>query len=259
MILVAISIAAGVMLASGDGGRGTIAPVTSDASAEAGATEPPASGIAGSAVDAPVPESVPPGEREATQRLTRESTSVSAAARRAISGSLAAQPSTGGGAEGAVLPPPRGEAAAAEPSLADSRVARRLAEARLHASVAEWGSVVAVLSDGGPAWAEPESFAWDSLLAQAAIHQAARLAAGDPERRVLLSTARDRATLALASIAPFAPGADLLRLLRSEACLIGGLDCDSAALREDLLLAARSPHVDVSERAARLLDALSRD
>lgn len=128
-----------------------------------------------------------------------------------------------------------------------------LAEARVWAAADDWDRVIGMLSEGGLAWTGPQTFAWDSLLAQAALRRGRQLPAGHARRGRLLATARDRATLALASVAPFAAGTDRVRLLRAEACIAGELECENATVIEDLLLAARSPHVGVSDRAGKLL------
>lgn len=52
---------------------------------------------------------------------------------------------------------------------------------------------------------------------------------------------------------PLGTGADLVRRLRAEACITRTLGCENATVIEDLLLAARSPHVAVSDRAGELL------
>lgn len=158
-------------------------------------------------------------------------------------------------AENAPTEPAGRGAAATEP--AEPTPAEVLADARGRAAAEDWDRVVAMLSERGLAWAEPQTFAWDSLLAQAALRRAQQLPAGDVRRRRFLVTARDRATLALASVAPFARGTDMLRLLRAEACIVGGLDCETVMLTEDLLLAARSPHVAVSDRAGELLESVT--
>jgi hypothetical protein len=133
-----------------------------------------------------------------------------------------------------------------------------LAEARGWASMNEHGRVVELLSAKAPEPAAREAFAWDSLLARSAFQQAARLPAQDAGRRELFALTWTRADRALATVAPFAPGTDVLRLLRAEACIEGDLTCDSATIMQDLLFAARSASVGVSRRANALLASRAR-
>ncbi len=133
------------------------------------------------------------------------------------------------------------------------RITGELAEGRQLAGMSDWQGVVALLSQRTPPDSLADAFAWDSLLAVSALRQAQGVASSDTSRTRLLSLAIERSSRALVLAAPFAPGTDVLRLVRAEACLAGDLPCQKTDIREDLILAMRSSAEGVSRRAQSLL------
>jgi hypothetical protein len=99
----------------------------------------------------------------------------------------------------------------------------------------------------------PDSFAKDSLLAHGALAQALLLPPGAARRDTLLRLTSDAAEHAMGEVGLFTPGADLMRLLRAQACMAGQQDCDPSTVLQDLILAARSASPEGSARATEAL------
>lgn len=129
----------------------------------------------------------------------------------------------------------------------------RLARARASAGEGDWSEVVELLSGGARDRASPDAFAWDSLLASAALRRAEQLSRGDAGRRRLLEAARDRAGDALDAEPSTQTAAELMRLIRAEACLSGDLVCENANVLVDLALAVESADLEIAGRADSLI------